>query len=231
MLTKKTIYKSCVEEVEVPKRASIMSTTVVRTEDAVSSTRIKTSEITAKLMNHVTLGWCNDFLTPKLTLTEFVAQMEELFARFLNGKFHAAEKSDHDLIKEFVGLCEMIMPTKTNPEPAYVFCDYCWDPGTHTVKEMELCKKTRRVEEAKIKKAEEEEEEARLMKELQHKKWEEQERRKHHETIEKKRREQQQRAVEVRVKCAYCTSGELHTQKEVVRCLETFVNDQKKEML
>ena len=207
-------------------------TTVAKTEDAVSSTRIKTSEITDKLMKHVTLGWCNDFLSPTLTLIEFVAQMEGLFGRFLNRKFHAAEKSDHDLIKEFVELCEMTIPTKTNPEPTYVFCDYCWDPGTHTVKEMELCMKTRRAEEAKIKKAEEEEE-ARLIKEMQHKKWEEQERRKHHETLEKKRllRDQQQRAVEVRVKCSYCTSAELHTQKEVVRCLDAFVKSQKKEML
>ena len=214
-------------------------TTVVKTKDAaVSSTRIKTSEITDKLMKHVTLGWCNDFLSPTLTLIEFVAQMEALFAVFLNRKFHAAEKSDHDLIKEFVELCEMTIPTKTNPEPAYVFCEYCWDPGTHTVKEMELCMKTRRAEEAKIKKAAEEEEEARLIKEMQHKKWEEQERRKHHETMEKKRllrdqqqQKQQQQHVEVRVKCSYCTNAELHTQKEVIRCLDAFVKSQKKEML
>ena len=200
--------------------------------ETVSSTRVKTSEIIDKLMKHVTLGWCNDFLSPALTLIEFVAQMEGLFGRFLNRKFHAAEKSDYDLIKEFVELCEMTMPTKTNPEPTYVFCDYCWDPGTHTVKEMELCMKTRRAEEEKIKKAEEEEE-ARLMREMQHKKWEEQERRKHHEASENKKRLQreQQRAVEVRVKCTYCTSGELHTQKEVIRCLEAYVKGQKKEML
>ena len=75
-------------------------------------------------MNHVTLGWCNEFLLPELTLPKFVAQMEGVFGRFLNHKFHASEKSDHDL-------------TKTNPVPTYVFCDYCCDPGTHTVGEME----------------------------------------------------------------------------------------------
>ena len=195
-----------------------------------ASPRVKTAEITDKLMNHITLGWCNEFLSPALTLSEFVAQMEGVFARFLNRKFHASEKSDHDLIKEFVELCEMTMPTKTNPVPPYVFCDYCWDPGTHTVGEMELCLRTRRAEDEKIKKCEEEEE-ARLKKEIQHKKWEEVERRKHHEALEHKKRLQQQRDVEVRVKCTYCTSGELHTQREVIRCLEAYVKSQKKEML
>ena len=39
------------------------------------------------------------------------------------------------------------------------------------------------------------------------------------------------RDAEVRVKCTYCTSGELHTQREVIRCLEAYVKGQKKEML
>ena len=80
-----------------------------------ASTRVKTAEITNKLMNHVTLGWCNEFLSPALTLSEFVPQMEGLFGRFLNRKFHASEKSDHDLIKEFLELCEMTMATKDQP--------------------------------------------------------------------------------------------------------------------
>ena len=197
--------------------------------ETVASTRVKTAEIIDKLMNHVTLGWCNEFLSPALTLLEFVAQMEGVFGRFLNRKFHASEKSDHDLIKEFVELCEMTMPTKTNPEPAYVFCDYCWDPGTHTVGEMELCLKTRKAEDEAVKKREEEA--AWRKKEIQHKKWEEQERRKHQEALEHKKRLQQQRDVEVRVKCTYCTSGKLHTQREVIHCLEAYVKGQKKEML
>ena len=196
--------------------------------ETVASTRVKTAEITNKLMNHVTLGWCNEFLSPALTLSEFVPLLEGVFGRFLNRKFHASDKSDLDLIKEFVELCEMTMATKTNPEPAYVFCDYCWDPGTHTVGEMDLCMKSREAEEEKIKKCEEE---AWLKKEMQHKKWEEVERRKHHEALEHKKRVQQQRDVEVRVKCTYCTSGELHTQREVIRCLEAYVKGQKKEML
>ena len=49
----------------------------------------------------------------------------------------------------------MTMPTKTNPVPAYVFCDYCWDPGMHTAEEKELCLKTRKAEEEAIKKHEE----------------------------------------------------------------------------
>ena len=202
--------------------------------ETMSSTRVKTAEITDKLMNHVTLGWCNEFLSPALTLPEFVAQMEGVFGRFLNRKFHASEKSDHDLIKEFVELCEMTMPTKTSPVPAYVFCDYCWDPGTHTVGDMELCLKTRKAEDEAIKKGKKEEA-ARLKKEKEeneiHKKWEEQERRKHQEALEHKKRLQQQRDVEVRVKCTYCTSGELHTQREVIRCLEAYVKGKKKEML
>ena len=129
-----------------------------------SSTHVKMAEITEKLMNHVTSGWCNEFFLPELTLPEFVAQMEGLFERFLNRKFHASEKSDHDLIKEFVELCEMTMPTKTNPVPAYIFCDYCWDPGMHTVGEMELCLKKRKAEDEAIKKREKEEA-ARLKKE------------------------------------------------------------------
>ena len=45
-------------------------------QETTASTRVKTAEITDKLMNHVTLGWCNEFLSPALTLLEFVAQME-----------------------------------------------------------------------------------------------------------------------------------------------------------
>ena len=70
----------------------------------------------------------------------------------------------------------------------------------------------------------EEEEAARL-------KWEEQERKKHQEALEHKKRLQQHRDAEVRVKCTYCTSGELHTQREVIHCLEAYVKGQKKEML
>ena len=117
------------------------------------------------------------------------------------------------------------MPTKTCPVPAYVFCDYCWDPGTHTVGEMELCVKTRKAEDEAIKKCKEEEA-TRLKKEIQHK-WEELEGRKHHEALEHKKRQQQQRDVEVHVKCTYCTSGELHTQREVIRCLEAYVKRSK----
>ena len=55
--------------------------------ETMSSTRVKTAEITEKLMNHVTLGWCNEILLPELTLPEFVAQMEGVFGRFLNRNF------------------------------------------------------------------------------------------------------------------------------------------------
>ena len=35
--------------------------------ETAASTGVKTAEITDKLMKHVTLGWCNEFLSPALT--------------------------------------------------------------------------------------------------------------------------------------------------------------------
>ena len=99
---------------------------------------------------------------------------------------------------------------------------------------MELCLRQRKAEEQAIKKREEAawlgKKEAR--KDEIRKKWEEQERKKHQDAMEHKKRQQQQQCdAEVRVKCTYCTSGELHTQREVIRCLEAYVKGQKKEMM